>query len=503
MTHTVEPVELRQFSYQGVRYAYEPRTLRFRPLDHPNDALAKNFDEAEHKPPAARPLPKGGISFITLNVAHDCNMACPYCFAKQGLYGGRDRKLMDVASAKRSVDWLFQQAGEKPEVYLRFLGGEPLMNVPVIRATAEYAEEKASSSGKKIYMSINTNGTLYTPEIASLLREHHMTVSISMDGTRAAHNTFRVFRNGRGTYDLVVRNLVKFLECDPDTMINATLTSENVEVDEYAGLFHSLGVRLVRFAMVGTAIGEIAVAKQERLAKVLAAYDRLALTYRDNLLSGNVWYLADFYKYFGNFRTLQKRHNRCGAGTAYVNIDVDGNVNLCHRFTTDGTQRVGKVTSQKVDIPLGVMRRNQLDDTAATVPSGPEISKLTGQPGVRALKLLDQDERPAEVRSVPVHLHKQLDGTPFFEQTDSTAGMANANVCSRCDIRYACGGSCFHDGEILYGDLFGGPDGFKCEVDRHLAKISMWLLDNIFTHDPGLLAQLDDLHLRSQQHHAE
>lgn len=501
MTQT-EPVEVREFSYQGTRFSYEPRSLRFRPLDHPNEALARSLDEAERKPGTGRALPAGGISFITLNVAHDCNMACPYCFAKQGLYGGRERKLMDAESAKRSVDWLFQQAGEKPEVYLRFLGGEPLMNVPVIRQAAEYAEGKAEETGKKLYMSINTNGTLYNEHVAALLRDHPMTVSISMDGTKAAHDTFRVFRNGRGTYDTVARNMEKFLAFDPDTMINATVTSENVEVDEYAALFTSLGVRLVRFALVGTAVDEIAVAKQDRLTRILAAYDRLATTYREQLLSGNVWYLADFYKYFGNFRNLQKRHNRCGAGTAYVNVDVDGNVNLCHRFTTDGTQRVGKVSSPTVDIPLGITRRNQLDPTAKSVPSGPEVSKLTGKPGVLALKLLGQDEKP-DGPSVPLHMHKQLDGTPFFEQAGSTAGVVDANVCSRCDIRYACGGSCFHDGEILYGDLFGGPDGFKCEVDRHLAKISMWLLDSIYAHDPSLLAKLDDLHLRSQQHHAE
>ncbi|MEU8926710.1 radical SAM protein [Kitasatospora sp. NPDC048545] len=502
MSMGITPVERREFAYQGERYTFRPNGLQFEPVGRSNERLANHFESVAARQPDLRPLPKGGISFITLNVAHDCNMACPYCFAKQGLYGGRERKLMDEESARRSVDWLFDQAGEKPEVYLRFLGGEPLMNVPVIRKAAEYAEAKAEQTGKRIYMSINTNGTLYNAEIAQLLKDHRMTVSISMDGTRAAHNTFRVFRNGKGTYDAVVRNVKKFLEVDPDTMINATLTAANLDVDEYAALFRDLGVKMVRFAMVGTAVPEIAVAKEEKLAHVLAAYDRLARSYRDQLLSGDVWYLADFYKYFANFRNLEKRHNRCGAGTAYVNVDVDGNVNLCHRFTTDGTQRIGKVASRAVDVPLGIRTRDQLQPTAASVPSGPEVSQLTGQPGIRALKLLGEKDTSGR-SSVPAHLHKQLDGTPFFNQSDSVAGVVNANVCAGCDIRYVCGGSCFHDGEILYGDLFGGPDGFKCEVDRHLAKISMWLLDSIFEHDPVLLDRLDDLHLRSQQHHAE
>jgi sulfatase maturation enzyme AslB (radical SAM superfamily) len=489
-----ELAPLRRFDYQGTPIEFEPGSLRFRPLDHENPALEQRFAEAQRTPAARRAPFKGGINFATLNVAHDCNMACPYCFAKQGLYGGRVRQLMDEDTARRSIDWLFERAGDKPEVYLRFLGGEPLMNVPVIEASAAYAEELGRRTGKQVFLSLNTNGTIFTRRIDELLRRHRITVSISMDGTREAHDVYRIFRNGTGTYDRVVRNLERFLACDPNTMINATLTTHNVDVDASAALFRAEGINLVRFALVGTAIDGIAVAQEERLERLLGSYDRLAERYRRELLSGDVWYLADFYKYLGGFRDLEKRYSRCGAGTTYVNIDVEGGVNLCHRFTTDATQKVGDVDGGDPLVPLAIHRRDQLGATSATSPSGAGVSKLTGQPGVRA------GERPRH--RTPLHLHRQLDGTPFFEQDSSTAGVADANVCATCDIRYLCGGSCFHDGEIHFGDLFGGPDGFKCAVDRHLAKIAMWLLDGVYAADPAILDRLDALHLRSQQHHA-
>ncbi len=499
---TAPATDRRAFSYQDREYDFEPESLRFAPRGVTNPRLAEHFDSVDPHAAAGRPLPAGGISFITLNVAHDCNMACPYCFAKQGLYGGKARELMTPQNARKAVDWLFQQAGQKPEVYLRFLGGEPFMNVPVMRVAAEYARQKAQETGKRVYLSVNTNGTLFNKKVEALLSDYPMTVSISMDGTEAAHNRFRIYPNGTGTYDTVIANVPKFLAIDPYTMVNATLAADNLEVDEYAGLFRSLGINLIRFAMVGTSMPEIAIAKEEKLGQLIAAYDRLATVYRDQLLAGDVWYLADFYKYFGNFRTLQRRFNRCGAGTSYVNVDVSGNVNLCHRFTTDKTQRVGHVSKQRVAVPVSITRRDQLRETSATVPSGPEVSTLTNAPGANALRLTGVREADG-TRGIPAHLHKQLDGTPFFEQVESTAAVGKANVCSVCDIRHLCGGSCFHDGEILYGDLFGGPDGFKCETDRHLAKIAMWLLDAIYARDTELLTKLDDLHLRSQQHHVD
>lgn len=492
--------EGRRFTYKGRDFEFDPDTLRFKALGRTNANHAK-YHSGSGESSALEP-PSGGVNFVTLNIAHDCNMACPYCFAKQGLYGGTERSLMNESTACRAIDWLFEQAGEKQEVFLRFLGGEPFLNVSVMRHAALYAEQSARDRGKQLFLSVNTNGTIFNQDIARLIKQHRMTVSISMDGTRDAHNTFRVFRSGKGTYDTVVRNLERFLACDPYTMVNATLTAENLDVNEYAALFRSLGVRLIRFAMVGTAIPGIALAEEERLLQVLASYDRLAETFRRDLLRGEVWYLADFYKYFDGLRTLTKRHNRCGAGVSYVNIDVRGNVNLCHRFTTDATQRVGHIDRAEVLVPLGIRRRSQLGETAASVPSGAEVSKLTGTPSARALAGLSE-AAVARDRRLPVHVHRQLDGRPFFEQAESTAGRVAANVCARCDIRYLCGGSCFHDGEILYGDLFGGPDGFKCEVDRHLAKIAMWIFDAVFERDPSLLGRLDSLHLRSQQHHAD
>jgi sulfatase maturation enzyme AslB (radical SAM superfamily) len=241
--------------------------------------------------------------------------------------------------------------------------------------------------------------------------------------------------------------------------------------------------------MVGTSIPEIAINQAAKLEQITDNYDRLANRYQEDLATGDIWYLADFYKYFEHLRTLHKRMNRCSAGTSYVNVDLKGDVHLCHRFTADVTQKIGHISGDSPNVPETITRRDQLAPVLKSVPSGTGASSAKS----RSLPVLK-----AGGNQTPIFIHHQLDGQRLLRQEQSHAGAIN--VCSICDIRYLCGGACFHDGEILFGDLHGGPDGFKCEVDRHLAKIGIWLLDGITKLDGTALPALDELHRHSIQH---
>ena len=68
------------------------------------------------------------VKALCLNIAHDCNLACKYCFASQGDYGGVKRELMSFDVAKRAVDFLIQMSGTRQHCEIDFFGGEPLLN---------------------------------------------------------------------------------------------------------------------------------------------------------------------------------------------------------------------------------------------------------------------------------------------------------------------------------------------------------------------------------------
>lgn len=54
------------------------------------------------------------IKAMCLNVAHDCNLRCSYCFASTGDFGG-ERKLMTPEVGKKAIDYLLKYSGRPPQ----------------------------------------------------------------------------------------------------------------------------------------------------------------------------------------------------------------------------------------------------------------------------------------------------------------------------------------------------------------------------------------------------
>lgn len=137
------------------------------------------------------------LTRLILMVHEDCNFFCQYC------YQTKEKKQMDWKIAKKSLDFFFNQ---KPDTYgLYFLGGEPLLNYPLIKDTVNYIKEKISKSKKKVYYNISTNGSLITDEVLEFFNKYQFTVELSFDGL--AQNKSRK----KGSFDqiLSVINLLK------------------------------------------------------------------------------------------------------------------------------------------------------------------------------------------------------------------------------------------------------------------------------------------------------
>ena len=67
------------------------------------------------------------VKALCLHIAHDCNLACQYCFAEEGEYHGR-RALMSYEVGKKALDFLIANSGNRVNLEVDFFGGEPLMN---------------------------------------------------------------------------------------------------------------------------------------------------------------------------------------------------------------------------------------------------------------------------------------------------------------------------------------------------------------------------------------
>ena len=100
----------------------------------------------------------------------------------------------------------YADACHGPELNFIWHGGEPLlMGVDYYRVAVSL--ERRYSSGRPVFNSIQTNGTLITPEWASFFRKHNFLVGISIDGPRDIHDRYRLDRSGQPCFDHVVRGL--------------------------------------------------------------------------------------------------------------------------------------------------------------------------------------------------------------------------------------------------------------------------------------------------------
>jgi uncharacterized Fe-S cluster-containing radical SAM superfamily protein len=169
------------------------------------------------------PLDPPPVHALSLAVAQACNLACTYCYAQGGEFGGTARS-MPLEVAERSVDMLVGGAAPGARLNLAFLGGEPLVNRDVLQAATRRARAMAAERGIEITFSITTNGTLLTAEDAQFFEEHGFAVTVSLDGPREAHDAQRPFRGGRSSYDVIMRNVAPLLALQRRMQVSARVT---------------------------------------------------------------------------------------------------------------------------------------------------------------------------------------------------------------------------------------------------------------------------------------
>ncbi|MEJ2671440.1 MAG: radical SAM protein [Deltaproteobacteria bacterium] len=147
------------------------------------------------------------LEHLILNITERCNLSCRYClfsghYPYQRRHSPRD---LEPAVALKAVDFFMPRTAETNLPILGFFGGEPLLRLDLIRAVLEHVRKHYPD--RRISVSFSTNGLLLRGEILKYLVEQDVLVRVSLDGPRQIHDRMRVFADGRGSFDIVVRNL--------------------------------------------------------------------------------------------------------------------------------------------------------------------------------------------------------------------------------------------------------------------------------------------------------
>ena len=151
------------------------------------------------------------VKAMCLHIAHDCNLACRYCFAEEGEYHGR-RALMSFETGKKALDLLIRSSGARKNLEVDFFGGEPLLNWDVVKQLVAYGRSQEEAFNKKFRFTLTTNGVLLNDEVMEFCNREMGNVVLSIDGRKEVHDHMRPFRKGAGSYDLILPKFLKFAE---------------------------------------------------------------------------------------------------------------------------------------------------------------------------------------------------------------------------------------------------------------------------------------------------
>ena len=273
------------------------------------------------------------VKALCLHIAHDCNLACRYCFAEEGEYHGR-RALMSYEVGKKALDFLIANSGNREHLEVDFFGGEPLMNWDVVKRLVEYGRSQEKEHNKKFRFTLTTNGVLLNDEIMEFCNKEMSNVVLSLDGRKEVNDCMRPFRGGKGSYDLIVPKFQKFAELrgDKDYFVRGTFTNKNLDFGEDVLHYADLGFKKMSMEPVVAEPTEDYAIREEDLPQILAEYDRLAAEYVKRHKEGRGFTFFHFMVDLKQGPCVAKRLSGCGSGTEYLAVTPWGDLYPCHQF---------------------------------------------------------------------------------------------------------------------------------------------------------------------------
>jgi uncharacterized protein len=295
--------------------------------------------------PAIQPTEDASVltlKSLCLNVAHECNFSCVYCFAHGGDYRG-DMTLMTQEVARAGVDFLVRESGGHKNVEVDFFGGEPLMNWGVVVDTMAYA--RSAYPLKKWRFTLTTNGSLLRDDMFPLLEANDVSVVLSLDGGRRANDANRVFKDGRGTFNAIIERIRRFTRTRDEGgyFVRGTYARNTLAFAESVRELHGLGFKYISMEPVVLSADSALALQNSDLPAIRAQYEELIAYFLSELGSGTGF---DFFHFKLDLEAgpcLSKRIYGCGAGVEYMAVAPNGDVFPCHQF--DGVQeyRMGNV----------------------------------------------------------------------------------------------------------------------------------------------------------------
>ena len=310
------------------------------------------FSENSYSPFAAQ-MVASPVKAMCLNVSHDCNLRCAYCFAGKGDYQ-QGRMVMSAQTGRAAIDFLLEQSEGRRFLEVDFFGGEPLMNWSVVKEVVRYARSKEQSHDKLFRFTITTNGLLLDDDKIDYINREMHNVVLSLDGRQCTNDRVRTRVNGSGCYDAIVPKFQKLIAArqDKEYYVRGTFTKYNKDFSADVLSLRALGFEQISIEpVVAEPTAPYALTELD-LPEIFEEYERLADLMLEFRQTGKWFNFFHFMVDLDQGPCAIKRLRGCGCGNEYLCVVPGGDIYPCHQFVGQEVWKMGNIHQATFDYAI-------------------------------------------------------------------------------------------------------------------------------------------------------
>lgn len=261
---------------------------------------------------------------------------------------------MPYEVGKAALDFLIKASGNRRNLEVDFFGGEPLMNFEVVKKLVAYGREQEKLHDKNFRFTLTTNGVLLNDEVMEFANQEMANVVLSIDGRKEVNDNMRPFRNGTGSYGMIVPKFQKFADSrnQEKYYVRGTFTHNNLDFSKDVLHLADLGFQQISVEPVVAEPSQSYALQKEDLPKLFEEYDKLAVELVERQKEGRGFNFFHFMIDLEGGPCVAKRLSGCGSGTEYLAVTPWGDLYPCHQFVGNEEFLMGNVEEGVKNIPL-------------------------------------------------------------------------------------------------------------------------------------------------------